>query len=1017
VNRDGRLVGRADGLAMAERVLDDAFGGSGQLLLVSGEPGIGKSAFLGEVAHRAGSRGARVLRGVCWDGAGAPPYWPWTQVLREVDQEGARASEAGWLLAGRPAGGAGSALEAADDRFRLFDGVARSLITLARDQPLVLVLDDLQWADTPSLDLLEFAFRQVSACRVLILGAFRDTEPVDALYRLRGQVLQLAGLNPTDVAALMTVVSGTPPSLERARSVCERCGGNPFFVRELTRLVLARGGWNRAATGMLPIPEGVRETLNQRLARLSPRCTELADVLATAGTAMSPDVLSRVSGIPRDSLADLLDEAVGARVVVLEPRPRIAHDLFREAILGTLPTSRRAELHLAVGRALQDNAGDATVEALSAVSRHAQLAAHFVAAGPVADPEALEYSILAARDATARLGHDDAARHYRNALERLRDDPARQTAIRLELAAAWDRAGDSDSSRAVYAHVAELARAEGDAAGLARAALGMHALGSRGVDHTATEMLTAAAAGLQSPPSPGMPEPEGESIALRSRTLAALARTYRHSYETLDPRARNVAQEAVDLARAAGDPAALALALLAAHDVAWEPGSARERLAIVAAMAQAAASAGDQDLVAEARMLQAAALIELGDPAGREVLGEYVFLAEGLGHARGRWGALSRRAVLAELSGRVDDAIELADEALVLGRAIGIPDAEGCFSTLRGAMGALGCPVPKQEGLLPTTDPLWPVFPLLRAWSCLYDGDLDKAGSLMHGFAIEDIGDKHDLELLAAAATVCAAVGSASQQQWVYHRLEPHGGLHVVVGGCAAYHGAVDHLLGLLAAALGRTQRADEHFATATEMLDRLGAPAWAALSRRERDRLKPTRPRNKFHYDGGTWQLTFDGLEVHLPDAKGLHDIATLLGTPGREVHVYTLLGQQAPAAGADPVLDEQARAQYLERLAWLATEITEADALGDPLRSERACAERDTLVHELSAATGLGGRRRRLGDETERARQRVRARIRDVLVRIETVHPSLAKHLRDSIGTGSSCVYKPPEPHDWLL
>ena len=159
---DGRLVGRADGLAMAERVLDEALAGSGQLLLVSGEPGIGKSAFLGEVARRAGSRGARVLRGVCWDGAGAPPYWPWTQVLRGVDQERDRASEAGWLLAGRPAGGAGSALEAADDRFRLFDDVARSFITLARDMPLVLVLDDLQWADAPSLDLLEFVFRQVS---------------------------------------------------------------------------------------------------------------------------------------------------------------------------------------------------------------------------------------------------------------------------------------------------------------------------------------------------------------------------------------------------------------------------------------------------------------------------------------------------------------------------------------------------------------------------------------------------------------------------------------------------------------------------------------------------------------------------------------------------------------------------------------------------------------------------------------------------------------------------------------
>ena len=129
------------------------------------------------------------------------------------------------------------------------------------------------------------------------------------------------------------------------------------------------------------------------------------------------------------------------------------------------------------------------------------------------------------------------------------------------------------------------------------------------------------------------------------------------------------------------------------------------------------------------------------------------------------------------------------------------------------------------------------------------------------------------------------------------------------------------------------------------------------------------------------------------------------------------TLLGQPAPAAGADPILDEQARAQYAERLEWLATEITEADALGDPLRSEQAFTERDTLGHELAAATGLGGRRRRLGDEAERARQRVRARIRDVLAPDRDGPPSLGPTPSRLDQHGSACVYKPPEPHDWSL
>jgi hypothetical protein len=287
----------------------------------------------------------------------------------------------------------------------------------------------------------------------------------------------------------------------------------------------------------------------------------------------------------------------------------------------------------------------------------------------------------------------------------------------------------------------------------------------------------------------------------------------------------------------------------------------------------------------------------------------------------------------------------------------------------------------------------------------------------MRGFPIQDIVGKYDLELMAVAATVSAAVGSQAQREWAYEQLEPHAGRHAVVGGCAAYHGAVDHLLGLLAAALGRPELAGSHFAAAIAQHDRLGTPAWAELSRRELQPLQNHPPANVFRYDGGTWRLAFDGREVHLPDAKGLHDIATLLSVPGREVHVCTLLGSPIPSGGADPVLDQQARALYGARLAELDAELVEADTTLDPLRSERASIERDALVHELAAATGLGKRSRRLGDETERARKTVGARVRDVLARIERVHPGLATHLRASISTGTSCVYVPSDDFHWLV
>ena len=185
------------------------------------------------------------------------------------------------------------------------------------------------------------------------------------------------------------------------------------------------------------------------------------------------------------------------------------------------------------------------------------------------------------------------------------------------------------------------------------------------------------------------------------------------------------------------------------------------------------------------------------------------------------------------------------------------------------------------------------MFPLLRAWSDLCNGQRERATASMRAFAVRDIAGRHDLELLAAAATVCAEVGSAVQREWLYDQLAPHAGTHVVVGGCAAYHGAVDHLLGRLAAAQGRPDQAVQHFTAAIEMHDRLGTPAWGELSRRARESLAPT---DAFRREGDGWRVTFDGRSVHLADAKGMHDIVMLLRSPGQDVHVFTLLGVDNP-------------------------------------------------------------------------------------------------------------------------
>ncbi|MFC7658070.1 hypothetical protein ACFQV8_19040 [Pseudonocardia benzenivorans] len=300
----------------------------------------------------------------------------------------------------------------------------------------------------------------------------------------------------------------------------------------------------------------------------------------------------------------------------------------------------------------------------------------------------------------------------------------------------------------------------------------------------------------------------------------------------------------------------------------------------------------------------------------------------------------------------------------------------------------------------------------MEAWHHVSSGDRAAAAAAIRGFSMRVLPDAYDLEIAAAAAVVFSAVGSTEQRESVHRMLAPHSGLHVVVGGCAAYHGAVDHHLGTLEVALGRTAAATEHFTNAIAQHDRLGTAAWAELSATALEQLRPAEPpRDAFRLVDSVWRLAFDGREAHLPDSKGLGDIATLLAVPGRPVHVFTLLGREAPATGADPVLDRRAVADYRRRLAELDAEIAESD--GDS--AERASAEREALIAELRAATGLGGRARRLGDETERARKTVTARIRDALRRIERVHPELASHLREGVHTGTTCSYAPDTPRRW--
>jgi tetratricopeptide (TPR) repeat protein len=1006
MSRADRLIGRESALAAASSVLDDARRGAGQFLMISGEAGIGKTAMLAALVSRSGPA-PLVLRGFCWEGDGAPPYWPWSQVLQASGLPMADLGEAGWLL--QPAAGPAEplgAVAAGDAQFRLFEAVARCLGRLAAGsgfRPVLVVLDDLHWADEPSLRLLGFLARALPAESVALLGAYRDTEASPELLKIAGQAQQLAlaGLTQDDVEALAGELAGTALPAQVTAQLWQRSGGNPFFVRELIRLLQAQGSWHQPAQ----IPASVAETLRRRLARLSTECVRLLEWAAIAGRDVDVAVLAHGAAVgPELAALSLLDEARQAGVIAGTSPPRFTHDLYRETILDGLSTSARTAINLSVGRTLQARSGPA-----------ARIAAHLLAAGPSARQDALGYSLLAAREATARLGHEDACAHYLRALHVISERgalTAERVEILLELAASHERTGRSDLAAQRYREAADVSRMAADAIGVARAALGIQTLGYRSGAQNAEllDLLREASRRL---------EAAGGPVALQSRVLAALARALRHGTDQL-PGAEviSAADEAVRLAEAAQDASALATAKLAAHDAMWVPGTAARRLPVIAEILDAAQASGDDDLAAEAHLLRAAALLELGDPAGRDGLLSYVTLAGQLGHARGRWGALTRQATFAQLAGRPEEAARLGEQALELGLAIGEPDAVGCFYTLRAALTVFGVSGPPME--LDAADPLWPMLPVLKAWPFAARGEAAAAAAVLGDFSVLDITMWTGLEALAAAAVVFAAAGSDAQRTWVYERLRPYAGSHVVVGGCASYHAAVDHHLGALAASLGDTTAAGAHFRAALAMHERLGAAGWARLSEQALAGLEaPTASQapNELRLVNGVRLLCFEGKQVQLPDSKGLADIATLIGARGADVHVLTLVGHHLARMGADPVLDQRAKKSYQERLACLAEDIEDAEAAGRAGQAEVLRNERDALIRELAAAAGLGHRDRKLGDEAERARKTVSARVRDALSKIGPVHPELAAHLRGSLRLGTRCSYSPPAGVTWKV
>jgi predicted ATPase len=375
------FVGREAELAGLTADLEATLAGRGGVVLLAGEPGIGKTRLAEELATAAAARGALALWGRCWEGEGAPAFWPWVQIIRAhvqaadpaaLRQEmGAGAADIAQLVPALrerlPDLPAPPPTEPKAARFRLFDSLAGFLRAAAARRPLLLVLDDLHWADAPSLALLRFVSRELEQAGPLVVGIYRHTEvdrghPLVAtladLTRGRGRRLLLGGLDEHDVASFVALVAGVEPSPELAAAVHQQTDGNPFFVTEVVRLLASQGPLAAGETGSpaltAGLPEGVKAVVAERLGRLSGGCRRVLEVAAVFGRDFELRALQPASGLDAERLLGLLEEAEAARVIGAIPgglgRWRFAHALVREVLYEGLPAARRAACTGASGR-------------------------------------------------------------------------------------------------------------------------------------------------------------------------------------------------------------------------------------------------------------------------------------------------------------------------------------------------------------------------------------------------------------------------------------------------------------------------------------------------------------------------------------------------------------------------------------------------------------------------------------------------------------------------------------------
>ena len=687
----GAFVGREEHVQRLRARWAQCRAGPSRLVLLAGEAGVGKSRLAAEFAHSVHADGGTVLYGRA-DEEALLPHQPFVEALRHLithaDSALAGALEpereilsrllpdlaSGTSAPPAPPAPADGAEETT--RYRLFEAVAALLCAATSRSPVLLIIDDLDWADKPTHLLLRHLLRHPQLHRLLVVGTVRRSAVgrehafVDLLTDVRRERrydrLTLHGLGDAATRALVADrlrSDVTPDFVARLR---EQTEGNAFFIEETLRALAERGledGAPLTATALsrIGVPEGVAQIVGRRIGHLSPLAEEALTAASVAGRHFRLVVVARLVGAAPELVMGALEESMAAGLVLEQDSIDVfsfSHALVREALYGRLSVSRRVRLHHGVAEALEALACSEAINPAE-LAHHFCLARHFAGPGP-----ARRYSIAAGDRATRLLAYEEAVEHYAQAAVLFDDgDDAARGEVLLALGRAQWRAGH-DAARSTFRTAADCATRRGDGDQLARAALGHSArYHEAGYDGPAgVELLDAAIAALD----------DGDS-ARRVQLLSRLAGNVAFAAEERD-RAAQVSAEALAMARRLGDERLVLGALMARHATLLHVGHLDERLALSEEFMTLCPDR--RELLVERSHWRLYDLLEHADvDAARAEQPRLEALAQQLRQPQWHSAALGWRGLWAELAGDLAHAEHCAEECLRHGRRADLKDA------------------------------------------------------------------------------------------------------------------------------------------------------------------------------------------------------------------------------------------------------------------------------------------------------------------------------------------------------